>query len=392
MFLSTNSNISAFSKISVAELRKIIQVKNERKLSKLNKLVLWLNYAVIVSLIIASLAKYVSPQLFWIIAFFGLAFPFIYLLNLIFAIYWLVQFRRLFAFSAVAAVLTLSTAFKYLQFNFSGSTSPEKCFKITSYNSMLFDLYNWFHNTETRNKIFTNLSEIDSDIICFQEFYTSEEPGDFNNIDSLTKLLNLPYHHAEYTTTLREHDHWGVATFSRFPIIHKGKIVFETKNNNLCIYTDMIINKDTVRVYNLHLQSISFSKKDNLFLDDLKKGNESDEDLEKSKNILRRLKRAFVKRAKQVEIIKLHMSTCKYKMILCGDFNDTPASYTYAQLSSELKDAFVSKGKGLGKTYAGKWPQFRIDYILYDKRFKCEQFERSDETFTDHYPITAFIH
>ncbi|MFO0433672.1 MAG: endonuclease/exonuclease/phosphatase family protein, partial [Sphingobacteriaceae bacterium] len=289
-------------------------------------------------------------------------------------------------------VITLSTAFNYLQFNFSSTNTTEKCFKITSYNSMLFDLYNWFHNTDTRNKIFTNLSEIDSDIMCFQEFYTSEEPGDFNNIDSLTKLLNLPYHHAEYTTTLREHDHWGVATFSRFPIIHKGKIVFETKTNNLCIYTDVIIKKDTVRIYNLHLQSISFSKKDNSYLEDLKKGNETDEDLEKGKNILRRLKRAFVKRAKQVEIIKLHMKTCKYKMILCGDFNDTPASYTYAQLNSDLKDAFVAKGKGLGKTYAGKWPQFRIDYILYDKRFKCEQFERSDETFTDHYPITALIH
>lgn len=391
-FLNSESKISAFSKISVTELRKIIHVKNERKLSKLNKFILWINYVVIVSLLLAFFAKYISPELIWIVAFFGLAFPFIYLINIAFVIYWVVQFRRLFIFSAIAALFTIPTAFKYLQFNFSKSTEKVKCFKITSYNSMLFDLYNWRHNSETRAKIFTNLSELDSDIMCFQEFYTSEEDGDFNNIDSLTKLLNLPYNHTEYTTTLREHDHWGIATFSRFPIVNKGKIVFNTKANNMCIYTDVVIKTDTVRIYNLHLQSISFSKKDNAYLDEIKNGTDSDEDFEKSKNILRRLKRAFVKRAKQVEAIKIHMNTCRYKTILCGDFNDTPASYTYKELSKHMNDAFVEQGNGFGKTYAGKWPQFRIDYILYDKKFNCVEFDRSDETYTDHYPITAFLY
>jgi endonuclease/exonuclease/phosphatase family metal-dependent hydrolase len=257
---------------------------------------------------------------------------------------------------------------------------------------MLFDLYNWHHNHETRDKIFGNLAEMGSDIMCFQEFYTSEEKGDFNNIDSLTKLLNLSNYHTEYTTTLREFDHWGIATFSRFPIVNKGKIIFNTKNNNLCIYTDLLIYKDTVRVYNLHLQSISFSKKDNQFLNDLKQGNDSDEDIEKSKNILRRLKRAFVKRAKQVEAIKLHMNTCKYKIILCGDFNDTPGSYAYNELCKKLTDAFVAKGNGFGRTYAGEWPQFRIDYILFDKQFHCSKFQKAEETFTDHFPITANLY
>ena len=153
------------------------------------------------------------------------------------------------------------------------------------------------------------------------------------------------------------------------------------------------MNKDTIRVYNLHLQSISFSKKDNDFLNDIKQGNESEEDLEKSKNILRRLKRAFVKRAKQVESIKIHMNSCPYKIVLCGDFNDTPASYTYHELCKTLNDAFVDKGNGLGKTYAGPWPQFRIDYIMFDKRLNCNKFERAEDTYTDHYPISAdFYH
>lgn len=350
---------------------------------------LWLNYVVIISLILASIAKFFSPQLIWILAFFGLAFPFVFLANAMFIIYWVIQFRRLMLFSLVTAAFAMPTASYYFQFNSQKNTATQKTFKITSYNSMLFDLYNWSKNTETREKIFDNLAEIDSDIICFQEFYTSEEKDDFNNIDSLTKLLNLPNYHTEYTTTLREFDHWGVATFSRFPIINRGKIVFNTRTNNICIYTDLLIKKDTVRVYNVHLQSISFSKKDNEFIASIKKNTQSDNEVEQSKNILRRLKRAFLKRTKQVEAIKTHMDVCPYKIIVCGDFNDTPASYSYYMLSKKLNDAFVEKGYGFGRTYDGNWPQFRIDYILLDHSFTCTRFERAEETFTDHFPISA---
>lgn len=350
---------------------------------------LWINYFIILSLVLATVAKYFSPQLIWIIAFFGLAFPFVFLTNLAFIIYWVIQFRRTALFSIVALVFAFPTATKYFQFNSQKKLSTPKTFKLTSYNSMLFDLYNWKHNAETRQKIFDNLVEIDSDIICFQEFYTSEEKNDFNNIDSLTKILNLPYYHTEYTTTLREFDHWGMATFSRFPIVNRGKIVFHTRTNNLCIYTDIVIKKDTVRVYNVHLQSISFSKKDNEFIANFEKDTEFNDDVENSKNILRRLKRAFLKRTKQVEAIKKHMASCKYKIIVCGDFNDTPASYSYNQLSEKLTDAFVIKGSGFGRTYAGNWPQFRIDYILYDPTLTCTKFERAEETYTDHFPISA---
>lgn len=256
---------------------------------------------------------------------------------------------------------------------------------------MLFDLYNWKQNTESRNKIFNNLTEINSDITCFQEFYSSDskQKWNFNNIDTLTHLLHAPYYHTEYTTTLRKHDHWGVATFSKYPIVNRGKLVFQTKSNNTCIYSDIIINNDTVRIYNIHLQSISFTKEDNKFLDDVVSEKDASEELEHGKNILRRLKRAFTKRAKQADMIARHMKECRYKIIVCGDFNDTAASYAYHILSKNLNDAFVEKGTGFGRTYAGKWPQFRIDYILHDKKLRCLKYSRSEETFTDHYPITA---
>jgi endonuclease/exonuclease/phosphatase family metal-dependent hydrolase len=288
-------------------------------------------------------------------------------------------------------LISLPTAYRYVQISFPETKSHAKQLKVTSYNCMLFDLYNWTKNKENRNKILTNLAEINPDILCLQEFYTSEELNDYNNIDTLKRILNTRYFHGEYTTTMRKYDHWGIATFSKYPIINQGKLMFDTKSNNICIYTDVLINKDTLRIYNLHLQSISFSKGDNKFLEDFISENDTKDEVANGKNILRRLKRAFLKRTKQVEMIAMHIKTCKYKIILCGDFNDTGASYTYEKLSKNLQDAFIEKGLGFGRTYAGKWPQFRIDYILHSYGLKCSAYKRSSETFTDHYPITAFF-
>jgi endonuclease/exonuclease/phosphatase family metal-dependent hydrolase len=343
------------------------------------------------SLLLSVCARYISPYLFWIPAFFGLAFPFLFVLNIILVLYWLVQFRSPMIFGVIVFLISLPTALRFFQVSVPKSKSFAKELKITSYNSMLFDLYNWTKNVETRPKIFANLLDIKPDILCLQEFYTSEEQGDYNNIDTVRQMLNTPYFHSEFTVTLRKHDHWGVATFSKYPIINQGKIIFHTRSNNICIFSDIVINKDTIRVYNIHLQSISFSRKDNEFLEELMSEKNAEDEMSKGKNILRRLKRAFLKRTKQVDMVIAHMKTCPYKIVMCGDFNDTAASYAYERLSKNLKDAFIEKGIGFGRTYAGKWPQFRIDYILYDKNMHCSGYKRSEETLTDHFPITAYF-
>jgi endonuclease/exonuclease/phosphatase family metal-dependent hydrolase len=80
-----------------------------------------------------------------------------------------------------------------------------------------------------------------------------------------------------------------------------------------------------------------------------------------------------------------------YPVIICGDFNDTPSSYTYHQLSEGLIDAFKESGNGIGHTYGGALPSFRIDYILHDERFKSTRFNTIRSKFSDHYPITTSL-
>ncbi len=353
---------------------------------------LWINYVVIIALLCSVASKYISPETFWIMAFFGLAFPITVIINIIFVIYWFALSRFFGLFSVLALFISLSTTLSYVQLKFSDDNISNKDVKVMSYNSMLFDLYNWSKNKQSRNIILTTLAEENPDILCLQEFYTSEEQGDFNNIDTVVKLINAKYNHVEYTTTLRQKDHWGIATFTKYPIVKKGKIEFKTTKNNSCIYTDVLIKKDTVRIYNMHLQSISFSKADYKFIDELKNDtSDTKDEMEKSKSILRRLKRAFVKRGKQAEVIAAHIASCPYKVVVCGDFNDTPASYVYKTIKGDLKDAFMESGSGFEQTYAGIFPRFRIDYILFSKGLVSKSYYHLSETLTDHYPIVSYI-
>lgn len=364
-----------------------------KSLSYFNRFVWLLNILAVVALLAAYLAPYVSPANFWYFAFFGLAYPVIVIINLLFVFYWLIQLRPRFLVSLIAILTGWTFITGYIQVNLD-STIPDRSktrFKLMSYNVRLFDLYNWSHNKETRSRIFDMLKEEAPQVLCLQEFYHSDA-GDFRNLDTLMKLQRTKYAHVEYTLTLRGTDHWGIATFSSFPIVNKGKITFNTRSNNICIYSDIKINDDTIRVYNIHLQSIHFGYSDYKFIDQVMKNDTAANEIEGSKNILRRLKRAFVKRSAQADKIAAHIHSSPYPVIVCGDFNDTPTSYVYRTVKRDLSDAFRESGNGFGRTYGGKFPSFRIDYIVNDPRFRTYDFRTmGDEDLSDHYPISCYF-
>ncbi len=351
---------------------------------------LWLNYFSILALILAYVAPYVNPSVFWPIAFMGLGYPILLVLNLFFIVYWFAQMRVLGLWSLLNVAVGWNSFLAYVQFSYT-ETPANKDIKVMSYNCMLFDLYNWSHNAQSRRQIFNMLQEESPDILCLQEFFTRDGKSEYNNLDTLGKFLAAKNQHAEYAITLRKIDHWGLITLSKYPIIRKGKILFNTNSNNLCIYTDLLIHKDTVRVYNVHLASIHFGKKEYKFIDQLLNNDSISNELEESKSILRRIKRAFITRSEQSLAVAKHIAACKYKKIVCGDFNDTPSSFAYRRIKDGLNDAFISSGSGIGKTYAGKLPALRIDYILYSKGFESYNYKRAAETFTDHYPVSCYL-
>jgi endonuclease/exonuclease/phosphatase family metal-dependent hydrolase len=361
-----------------------------KKLGWFSKIILGLNWFAIAGLLFACLSPFVSPAVFWPLAFFGLLHPAFVFLNILFLLLW--TFRRRKQAFYTLAVLLFSIPWYGGQFRFHFGTpvaAPAAAFKVMSYNVKLFDRYFWTKNKKTRANMFVLIKDQKPDILNLQEFFNS---GEFPNLDSLKKVLALPYAHEEYTLSLPNNGDFGVVTFSKYPIVNTGKIVFNTRNNNICIYTDLLINKDTVRVYNMHLQSISFGYADIKFLHQVYVGEDADSEIESSKNILRRMKRAFIKRANQSESIAKHMAACPYKLIVCGDFNDTPISYSYRTISDGLADAFLESGTGFGKSFENPFPFPRIDYILHS--FSMKSFEYNTihtDGMSDHYPIMCKI-
>jgi endonuclease/exonuclease/phosphatase family metal-dependent hydrolase len=348
-------------------------------------------FILLVSLLLSYLSPYANPKNFWLFAFFGLAFPYLLLANIVFLIWWIIRWNKLYWLSLICILIGWSNM-KHL-FHFGKGDETKKGIKVLSYNVRLFDLYNWTHKKDTRSNIFTFLKDESPDILCLQEFFQGDS-GYFETTTPLTDLTGSQDHHIEYTVTRRKKDHWGIATFSKYPIINKGKITFKTRSNNICIFSDLKIGEDTVRVYNVHFQSISFDRADYKFIDALKENNDTldAEDIEiASKNILRRLKRAFIKRASQTDKVLEHIATCPYPVIICGDFNDSPFSYTYHSFSEKFKDSFMESGSGIGTTYLGDFPSYRIDYIFHSDKFTSSGFEVGQKELSDHYPVICHL-
>ena len=365
----------------------------KKKTSLFNKLIWFITILTAILLAGAILSQYVSPAKIWIISLFGFAFFTLYIINLFLFIYWIIQRKKYMILPLIMLLAGIKNTTGIIQFNLPQKreiADEKRGVKIMSYNVRLFDLYNWSKNLETREKIFDLLADESPDILCIQEFFNSDE-GNFQNLDTILKVQKAKNYHVENTQTVRKVDHWGIATLSYYPIINKGKIDFGENSNNVAIYSDIKINDDTIRVYNVHLQSIKFKPEDYELIQKFEEKND-EQRIEGSKAIFGKLKTAFIKRAAQAEILRNHMRNSVYPVVLCGDFNDTPVSYVYGVLSDNLKDAFQQSGFGFGKTYAGLFPSFRIDYILHDKKINSSNYETISKSYSDHYPISCTIY
>ncbi|MEO8147271.1 MAG: endonuclease/exonuclease/phosphatase family protein [Bacteroidia bacterium] len=365
-------------------------MKEKRKRSSVGKLLFLFSIAVAITLSLGIFASYISPARFWAPAFFGLLFLYVYPVNFLFIIYYALRRRKHIIVPLIPAVLGFTIFLHAVNFIPAAKQEHPEGIKVMSYNVRLFDLYNWSHNRETRAKIFNYLTEEAPDIACFQEYYTEDSEA-FRNTDTLVEILKTPYYQYNYTTH-RVHNtrHWGIILFSKFPIINKGEINFETKGSNTATFADILVNKDTIRIYNAHLESIRFKKPDYEYVSDFK-DNVEEKNWSGLRRIYNRLKNAFIKRAVETDQIAGHMKACNYPIIFCGDFNDPPSSYTYSCFSGFLKDAFKQGDAGFGATYNGPFPAFRIDYIMHSPAIKATSFKVVRNDLSDHCPVVAYL-
>lgn len=282
---------------------------------------------------------------------------------------------------------------RYIQLNFDTETEIVEGLKVMSFNVRVFDLYMWSEDKATRNKIFSFLEEEQPDILCLQEFYNRDMPDpkyEFKTLDTLIQFLNAKNYHFHYTTTKRKTDHWGLITFSKFPIVKKGLVPFQIQDDNACIYSDIKVGGETYRVFNAHLASIKLSKHDYKAMQKINQ-NDYSQDFGDEKMMVNKIRGGFIRRSYQADSIRKSIDNSPHPVILCGDFNDTPASYAYETIRGDLSDAFMESGSGLGQTYIGEFPSFRIDYIFYNDSLKARNYKTYSVKLSDHHPISAQI-
>lgn len=354
----------------------------------------WANGLAVVALILAYLGTRVNPATFWPLAFLGMAYPYILLANMLCIGWWLLFRRKRVWPSLIAVLLGWGFVRQYVQLR--GTTSqPEDVhtpFTLMSWNVRLFDLYNWTHNQQTRDEMMELIRVEDPDILCMQEFL-NVGPGDPLMVkDSL--LANYRYTHCAdaYTVHTRGDQYMGIAIFSTWPITQQGTLHFPDDLNNLCLWADIALGKDTIRAYTAHLASLRFGDKDYTFLRDLDQRMGVDSISRAGGRIVDRLRDGFIRRSVEVSTITAHMATSPWPVVYCGDLNDTPMSYSYHELlRSGLEDAFVESGRGIGHTYIGDAPSFRIDHILYGPAFRSWGFRTLPDELSDHRAIISHL-
>lgn len=363
--------------------------------------ILYFNILLAIVLVLSHISVFISPEKIWHFAFLGLAYPYLLAANILLIVFWLLFRKKEFLISLIAIITGYNILTSIVQLNFKflkkeeikekytrNYRSDNYSIKILSYNVRAFNIYNWSHPKGAKDSILKFISDEDPDIICFQEYYTQEK-GILSTSELYKALKNTPYRHIYYTIGEGQNSHYGIATFSSYPIVNKGVTRFEN-SFNISIYTDINVKGDTLRIFNSHLQSVHLNAQNYTFLDSLRL-RYNDQQLNEILDISHRLKDAFVKRAQQADVLSEKISESPYPVIICGDFNDTPVSYTYKKIKSSLSDSFMEAGSGIGSTYSGIFPTFRIDYILHHSNMTALYTERVRLKLSDHYPILTYL-
>jgi endonuclease/exonuclease/phosphatase family metal-dependent hydrolase len=325
------------------------------------------------------------------IAFLGLAYPILVTINLILFFIWFIK-RDIFFFpTLILLILGMYHHSRFLQINpkISENNSYNEKIKVMSFNVRLFDLYNWSHNEEVKSKIIQLIKKQKPEIICFQEYFYDNNK-EFITREIILKELGFEHYHESFTDESNKNSLFGLATFSKFPIINKGSLAFKNDHSNHCMWSDIVCESDTIRVFNTHLGSIRFNNSDYKIIGGKGSPLYSYQKIPKQ-DIFNRLKIGFSKRAQQITELVPYLKDSPFKRILCSDLNDTPISYAYNQLSNLFTDSFTKSGFGIGGTYIGKVPFLRIDYIWHDKDLDSFNFKTHQNQLSDHKAISVEI-
>ena len=357
----------------------------------LGKLVILLllaaNLAVTGLLLATAYSPYLQPTQHPVLSCLGLAFPIFLLLNTACLLGWLIIQQYKCALLPLAGLLLcLPQARTYLPLNLRTERLPEDNLKILSYNIMGFGASS---PTDRQNPILTYLQESRADIICLQEYSTGKTSKHPTQKAIDKALAEYPYHRIG---AIGKQSGNKVACYSKLPILSARPLKYASASNGTLVY-ELAWGDDTLLLINNHLESNKLTKEDKVVYEDMLRDPEKDKVESGMRQLVGKLAEAAALRAPQADSIAREIERSPHRdIIVCGDFNDSPISYTHRVIGQELDDAFTHSGRGLGISYNQNKFYFRIDHILTSpslEAFNCTV-DRSIAA-SDHYPVTCRI-
>ena len=307
-------------------------------------------------MILSYLSPYINPKIFWPISFFGLAYPILLIILSIFLLYWIVRLKRPLWANLIIIIFGTNHLSNHIGTKNIKYSSAD--LSILTYNTRMLNKYNWIDQTDIDSKIFRLVKKYESDVACFQEFDNSKK-----------NKLEYEYEYAKE----------NFLTVSKYPIIQNDYIQ-DLEKNTIGTKVDVLINKDTVSILNIHLASNWFEEKEYDAI------NKLEIDKKSFFEIISKMKDSYILRSSQANFLRDYIKTLKHKKIICADLNDTPLSFAYRLIAKDFFDTFKESGKGIGKSYV-KIPFTRIDYILHDNNFSTRGYVLDNNVYSDHYPI-----
>lgn len=330
-----------------------------------SKIVFVINSLVAFLLLISYVLPYIPPKNFATLSVLSLGVPLLILFNLLFFIFWLLRIKKQMILSLVVLLLGYSYIASMYKFSASEKVEDEANFSVMSFNVRLFNKFDWLPVKNVKEKIIAFVNEQQPHVLCLQEYPISQR----------LKLDGYYSFNSEYTKGIKG----GQTIFSKFPIVNSGSLEFPNTFNN-AIFVDIIKQKDTIRIYNFHLQSSGIGS-------DVEKLKD-----ETSGHLFKQVGATFKTQQDQVSMFLAHKSKSHYKTIVTGDFNNTAYSYVYRKVKGDdLIDTFEEAGNGFGRTYDFKFFPMRIDFILADNDFTVNGFKTYDVKLSDHYPIKTTL-
>jgi len=334
-----------------------------KNLSFVNKVIYFINSIFAVLLILSYGIPYIKPNFLPTISVMSLIVPVLLIINLLFFIYWLLGLKKQIFLSLISLILGFNYATTFFRLNNKEILSAPST-SIMSYNVRLFNKYGWIKDKNTENNLVDFIKKQHPNILCLQEYHNQKRIEDF-----------YPYRYIFYKDTT---EHFGQAIFSIYPIINKASLNFKDTNNN-AIYADVVKNMDTIRIFNVHLESLHLNpKKDQV--------NEKN-----SQRLIKSIGKTFIKQQKQIILLRNTLKNTTLKTVICADLNNTAFSWAYRVAKLGFKDAFSEAGSGFGTTYRYNYLPLRIDFILTDNYFNILSFKTYKVKYSDHYPIKVSI-